>query len=146
MHTRVVVGIGIILAAMAGIAVSGFYTSREAYYTVDDFVSASGADHYRPVSSGDMGKRLQLRGTVDLDSVRRAGDGLELEFGLAGKDAVVPVVYHGVVPDTFEMADTVTVGGAFGHDGVFVADQLFVQCPSKYEAVPPGQIQGAASP
>jgi cytochrome c-type biogenesis protein CcmE len=139
----VVVGGALIMAAIAVIAVTGFYTSREAYFTVDDFFLEQAAESFVP-ATGQPGRRLQLRGVVDDESVQRPGAGLDLEFSLGGKEALVPVVYHGVVPDTFEMADTVTVGGRFRPDGVFEADQLFVQCPSKYEAVPPqGQVEGA---
>ena len=138
MHTRVVVGGALILLAMAVIAVTGFYGSQEAYYTVDDFVHAAEADSYRSATGGPA-RRLQLRGKVDTQTVIRPDDGLGLEFGLKGKDATVQIVYHGVVPDTFDMAESVTVGGRFREDGAFLADQLFVQCPSKYEAVPPGE-------
>jgi cytochrome c-type biogenesis protein CcmE len=134
----VVVGGALILVAMAVVAVTGFYSSQEAYYTVDDFVHAAEADTYR-APDGRSARRLQLRGKVEGQTVSRPADGLGLEFDLEGKDATVPVVYEGVVPDTFDMAESVTVGGVFGADGVFLADQLFVQCPSKYEAVPPGE-------
>ncbi|MCE7939214.1 MAG: cytochrome c maturation protein CcmE [Chloroflexi bacterium CFX6] len=76
-------------------------------------------------------------------SVTRPADGLELRFVLTGKDGRVPVVYRGVVPDTFDLAESVTVGGRVTADGGFAADQLLVQCPSKYEAVPPGQADAA---
>lgn len=83
-------------------------------------------------------RRLQVRGDVDYDSVVRPAEGLELRFDLVGKDGRLPVVYEGLVPDTFDMAESVTVAGRLASDGTFVADDLVVQCPSKYEAVPPG--------
>ena len=47
--------------------------------------------------------------------------------------AVVPVVYHGSVPDPFRVGRDVAVDGRL-HNGVFVAerDSLVTKCPSKY--------------
>lgn len=84
------------------------------------------------------GRRLQVRGVVDYDTVQRPAEGLELRFDLTGEESRLPVVYEGMVPDTFDMAEQVTVAGHLGPDGTFVADDLVVQCPSKYEAEPPG--------
>jgi cytochrome c-type biogenesis protein CcmE len=87
-------------------------------------------------------RRLQVRGVVDDTSVERSADGLTLRFTLGGRTGRLPVVYRGLVPDTFDQAETVTVAGLVGADGVFEADELLVQCPSKYEAVPPGASVG----
>ena len=45
--------------------------------------------------------------------------------------AVVPVVYHGSVPDLFAAKRNVVVGGQLEH-GVFVASSIVTKCPSKY--------------
>lgn len=92
-------------------------------------------------SAASAGRRMQVRGDIDKGTVTRGEDGLELRFTLTGKDHMLPVVYRDMVPDTFDLAKEVTVGGRVGPDGTFEADQLFVQCPSKYEAEPPGANQ-----
>lgn len=43
------------------------------------------------------------------------------------------VVYHGVKPSNFEQATEIVAIGKF-NNGVFVAEQLLVKCPSKYQA------------
>ena len=138
MQVRVVVGSGLILAAMAAIAVAGYFANQEAYYTVDELlagrngaVAAAGLQPDLPTG------RIQVRGVVDDESVARPSEGLEMRFTLTGKEGRVPVVYRGIVPDTFDLAESVTVGGTFDAAGTLDADQLFVQCPSKYEAEAP---------
>jgi cytochrome c-type biogenesis protein CcmE len=138
-------------------AIATYFANQEAYYTVDELVgnparypargghSVGGAPGTgapgvaRAAERVPAGPRMQVRGTVDDASVRREQDGLVMAFTLTGKDGALPVVYQGIVPDTFDLAEAVTVGGRLAEDGTFVADQLLVQCPSKYEAVPPGK-------
>jgi cytochrome c-type biogenesis protein CcmE len=152
MPTRFVIGAGLILGAIAVISMVTYFSNQEAYFTVDELLArtAPSAGVAGPVvaaaeaaagtgSAALDGRRLQVRGTVDDASVRRASDGLEMRFRLTDKSGAVAVVYHGLVPDTFDLAEEVTVGGRLAADGTLLADQLFVQCPSKYEVVPPGQ-------
>jgi cytochrome c-type biogenesis protein CcmE len=148
---RVILGSGLILGALMVVAMVSFYSNQEVYLTVDDLlaspayapaaVAAGGSAAGGSAAGGSAAgrpTRLQLRGVVDYETVQRPPDGLEMRFTLEGRDGGVPVVYQGIVPDSFDIAESVTVGGRMGDDGTFVADQLFVQCPSKYEAAPPG--------
>jgi cytochrome c-type biogenesis protein CcmE len=48
--------------------------------------------------------------------------------------AMIPVVYTGAVPDTFQEGADVVVEGRLTPRGVFEADRLLAKCPSKYEA------------
>lgn len=160
MPTRFLIGAGLILGAMVVIALVTYFSNQEAYYTVDELLARSAqaapadalvanalvAGARVPIpGSRDAGERMQIRGTVDDGSVVRAQEGLEMRFTLTGKHGALPVVYHGLVPDTFDLADEVTVAGQLGADGSFTADQLFVQCPSKYQAAPPGQADRQGS-
>jgi cytochrome c-type biogenesis protein CcmE len=143
MQARVVVGAALIFGAMAAVALVSYFANQEAYYTVDELLARTGAPGVALAAEPEApGPRMQVRGTVDDASVERSTDALELRFALAGKDGTVPVVYEGLVPDTFDLAEQVTVGGRLAADGTFHADQLFVQCPSKYEAAPPGEAGG----
>ena len=70
--------------------------------------------------------------------VRQAGDARSasgLRFTLKDRkgSTVVPVVYHGTVPDMFRTGREVAVQGTL-RNGVFVAkrDTLVTKCPSKY--------------
>jgi cytochrome c-type biogenesis protein CcmE len=44
----------------------------------------------------------------------------------------MPVFFYGVVPGNFDQATSVVLKGKTT-DGVFVADQMLVKCPSKYQ-------------
>ena len=170
MRPRYVIGAGLILGAFVVIALVAYFANQELYLTVDELV-ANPALYAAPAATGTSadtgpdgvvgaaqaaesnlaaprapsaggGRRYQVRGTVDYATVERPREGLEMRFTLTGRDARLPVLFHGVVPDSFDQAEVVTVAGRVGADGTFVADDLLVQCPSKYEAVPPGVPTG----
>ena len=44
---------------------------------------------------------------------------------------IAPVRFHDPMPVNFETAEKVVVQGKYEH-GVFVADRIFMKCPSKY--------------
>ena len=52
---------------------------------------------------------------------------------IQGKSPIVPIVYHGSVPDLFESGRDVNVTGTLV-GGAFVATALTTKCPSKYTA------------
>jgi cytochrome c-type biogenesis protein CcmE len=52
---------------------------------------------------------------------------------ILGKSPVVPVVFHGSVPDLFETGRDVNMTGQM-ENGSFVATALTTKCPSKYTA------------
>jgi cytochrome c-type biogenesis protein CcmE len=57
-----------------------------------------------------------------------------MEFNLKDqKGEVMPIVYHGVIPGNFDQATMVVAVGRY-RDGRFLAEQLLVKCPSKYQA------------
>ncbi len=57
-----------------------------------------------------------------------------MEFSLKDqKGEVMPVVYHGTIPGNFDQATMVVAIGRY-QGGRFMAEQLLVKCPSKYQA------------
>jgi cytochrome c-type biogenesis protein CcmE len=50
------------------------------------------------------------------------------------KGEILPVEYHGVIPGNFDQATSIVAIGRY-QDQKFVADQLLVKCPSKYQAM-----------
>ena len=138
MGLRYVLGIGLVIGALVVISVVTYSREAVAYYTVDELYDAHGLDPEGETLAGvENGRALQVRGEVDYATVDRGDDGLSLSFRLLGREGSVQVIYQGLVPDTFDRAESVTVGGRLMPSGVFEADELFVQCPSKYEAEPP---------
>ena len=51
-------------------------------------------------------------------------------------EVTFPVVYEGVLPDTFTDEIEVVMDGRFGEDGVFQAQTVLTKCGSRYEASP----------
>jgi cytochrome c-type biogenesis protein CcmE len=67
------------------------------------------------------------------ESVRAETDKLTLEFTITEGNDSIPVVYHGVTPDTFRAGSDVVVEGQLDSQGVFQASSILTKCPSKYE-------------
>lgn len=81
-----------------------------------------------------VGKRVRVGGVVNWESVQRDEEALTLTFTLEEDGDSLRVTYQGVVPDTFDSAPGVTLEGEYTAGGVFQADTILLQCPSKYEA------------
>jgi cytochrome c-type biogenesis protein CcmE len=79
---------------------------------------------------------VSLTGKVVGEVTGDAHTTLGLHFKLhniQGKSPIVPIVYHGSVPDLFESGRDVNVTGTLV-GGAFVATGLTTKCPSKYTA------------
>ncbi len=84
------------------------------------------------------GKTLQVPGNIVKDSVRYDGNKGQLSFTIVdAKDATsaVKVVYSEPKPENFDTANKVEAVGEY-KNGVFVAKNLLVKCPSKYNDAP----------
>ena len=94
------------------------------YLTVSEFVQGA--------ESGSSGFRIS--GQVESGSVERAAGGRDLTFAISDGAALLPVRYHGSIPDAFAEDADVVIQGRMADDGVFEAHTLTAKCPSKYEA------------
>ena len=52
------------------------------------------------------------------------------------------VVYYGVMPDLLQNEAQAIMTGHLGEDGVFVADELLLKCPTRYDEAVPEQSEG----
>lgn len=95
-----------------------------------------------------VGRTVRVEGLVAPASISHRPGTREFRFRVARNEAVLPVEYSGIVPDTFRDCAGVTVRGVLGNDGVFRADEIVAKCPSKYEAaqVVNGQCVVGAAP
>lgn len=87
----------------------------------------------------ESSKIVQVMGKIDFDRVNYNEAETRLEFTVYDADAVekegaasMNVVYYGVKPGNFEQATSVVLKGKADGD-LFVADQMLVKCPSKYQ-------------
>ena len=95
---------------------------------------------YVPIETAkNSDKVVQVLGKVDFDQVNYNTDESRLEFAVYDAEAVdeaaaerMKVFYYGVVPGNFDQATSVVLKGKPDGDA-FVADQMLVKCPSKYQ-------------
>lgn len=79
-----------------------------------------------------------LQGNLIQESIQWNPDKIELCFTIQDENKNrLPVVYHGVKPNTFTEGTIVIVEGQYHpKEAAFVADSVKTRCPSKYEGQP----------
>lgn len=77
------------------------------------------------------GTRIRLGGFVENGTVKR-GDGSTVTFTVTDTLATVPVSYTGILPDLFREGQGVVAEGAFGTNGLFVADTVLAKHDETY--------------
>jgi cytochrome c-type biogenesis protein CcmE len=118
-----------VIGLIAWLFVSGFNDTMVYYMTVSELKA----------QSADAEKRgLRVSGNVVPGTVVRSEDGLLLNFTLDELGETMPVVYKGIVPDTFKENAGVLLEGKYV-GGEFHATQIFTKCASKYESENGGQ-------
>lgn len=97
------------------------------YYTVSELQTMGDAAYEQSIRV----EGLVQDGTIKWDLQTR-----ETRFVLQDEQnssVLLPVVYTGVVPDTFQPGAQVVAEGRYNRDGTFVASNLTAKCASKYE-------------
>jgi cytochrome c-type biogenesis protein CcmE len=79
------------------------------------------------------GKQVRVTGQVVPESLKWDTGNVTLNFTISDGNASLPVVYKGVVPDTFNAGKDVVVEGKYDPQGMLLASKLITKCPSKYE-------------
>ncbi|RVC68352.1 cytochrome c maturation protein CcmE, partial [Mesorhizobium sp. M2A.F.Ca.ET.046.02.1.1] len=77
------------------------------------------------------GQRIRLGGLVENGTVVR-GSGATVAFSVTDRQKAVKVTYTGILPDLFREGQGVITEGAFGPDGVFVADSVLAKHDERY--------------
>ncbi|KAA9130564.1 cytochrome c maturation protein CcmE [Marinihelvus fidelis] len=77
-------------------------------------------------------RAFRLGGLVELGSVRRADDGLQVEFVVTDGVASVPVRFDGILPDLFREGQGIIARGTLGADGVFTAAEVLAKHDENY--------------
>lgn len=124
MKTKYIIGIAIIVIFM----IFGALSFRK---TLTPYVSFKEAQ--KSGIGGASGATVQIIGEVVFSQVKYDIDAHQLQFPIMdGNQNKMMIVYSGTKPANFEQARKVVVIGRY-ENGVFVADQLLVKCPSKYQ-------------
>ncbi|MDG4900633.1 MULTISPECIES: cytochrome c maturation protein CcmE [unclassified Mesorhizobium] len=77
------------------------------------------------------GQRIRLGGLVEKGTIVR-GQGATVAFSVTDEQKSVKVTYTGILPDLFREEQGVITEGAFGPDGVFVADSVLAKHDERY--------------
>lgn len=123
---KIMISTLIVLGAVSYLMLSGF-SDVKVHVMLEDLVKSGEAhrDTY-----------VQTEGSVLGESIRWDAPNVELTFTMAGKqdpDVIMAVVYKDVMPENFQNATEVLVGGYYTPGGVFQAEEMITKCPSKYE-------------
>jgi len=121
---RVIFAGAIVLLAMGFLIYMGLSQFATYYYTVSEFLAEG---------ESISGKQVRVAGQVVPDSVKQDTENFTLSFTITDGETTLPVVYQGVVPDTFKAGTDIVVEGKSDQQGVFHASKLITKCPSKYE-------------
>src|SRR5690606_23716982 len=117
-----VIGGGVAFLVVAVLLVMFAFSQSIAYFYVPgDLAKANVAP----------GTRIRLGGLVENGTVRR-GEGSTITFTVTDTLATVPVTYTGILPDLFREGQGVVAEGAFGTDGLFVADTVLAKHDETY--------------
>ncbi|RKX22062.1 MAG: cytochrome c maturation protein CcmE [Candidatus Zixiibacteriota bacterium] len=124
MKAKYIIG-GIIIVVFMIWGASAFFKTTIQYVTIEQ---ARNSD-----------KTVQVMGKIDFDDVNYNTEDSRLEFAIYDAESesktnaeTISVVYYGVVPGNFDQATSVVLKGKSENE-VFVADQMLVKCPSKYQ-------------
>jgi len=117
---------GVIIVALAAYLVVTSLGSSGAYYlTIGEVKSKASTLRHRNV---------RVAGKVIGESIRWDAETMNLGFTMRDETGTLEVRYHGPRPDNLEDGADAVVEGRLGNDGVFLADNLLLKCPSRYES------------
>lgn len=87
------------------------------------------------------GTGVKVGARVVPGTIRKAPGGREVAFTMTDGTKTYPVVYKGIIPDTFTDSVDVVVEGRLNRAGTFEATVLLAKCASRYENAPgkPGE-------
>jgi cytochrome c-type biogenesis protein CcmE len=124
-RAKFIVGIGIIISAVAVLVYSAVDQTKMYMVTVAEYLGNRAAY---------AGTTVRVAGRVRADSMQWNADTRELRFTLDDIQGTgsVPVRYTGLLPDMFSEGRDVVVEGDPTQAEVFEASEVLTACPSKY--------------
>ena len=156
-RSKFLIGGLLILAAVVYLIISSTTAGAQYFFTIDELF-AKGAEAYGAparVTGAVIGETINydpetttLTFTVahmpaDKEILDEEG-GLAMALNQAVNDPTrqrMQVVYYDVKPDLLQNEAQAIMTGTLGEDGVFVAEELLLKCPTKYEEAVPEQAE-----
>ena len=78
------------------------------------------------------GRTFRIGGMVETGSIRRAADGVTVEFAITDTARAIPVTYSGVLPDLFKEGKGAVVQGSLDDAGRFRATEVLAKHDENY--------------
>lgn len=129
-RTKFLLGGAVVLGA-AGVLMAGAIKDTGIYFLMPSELEARVAEDPSMVGIGVKVGAQVVPGTVQRDS-----SGRMVAFEMTDGKSTYPVVYRGIIPDTFSDSVEVVVEGRLDATGTFQATTLLAKCASRYEATP----------
>ncbi len=155
---KFIIGGLVIVAGIIYLMASSLSASAQYFLTVDEVIARE--------QTGDLdGRNIRVSGAVLGDTIEYDIDSLELSFTIAHvpadnqliadqgglakalHDAVndpdrsrLKVLYNGPIPDLLQNEAQAILTGELLPSGEFLADEILLKCPTKYEGEVPDQI------
>ena len=120
---RFLIGGIIVVLAIGYLGYMGFQGSAVYYYTASELIE---------LGSSIYDENVRVNWQVVPGSLEQEANGLVLKFNIVDEKRSLPVVYQGVVPDSFKSDSEVVVEGYLNSAGTFQANTIMTKCPSKY--------------
>ncbi len=155
---KFIIGGLLIVAAIVYLIATSTQANAQYFLTVDELVQkgSAGADREIRVSGAVIGSTIQydpqnLHLTFEVAHIPGDNDEIEAEGGLAAvlhaavtdpTRSRIKVEYNGVMPDLLRDEAQAIMTGKMNANGVFVAEELLLKCPTKYEEAVPEQAEG----
>jgi len=129
-RTKFIIG-GLLVLCTSGYLMASSINNTAMYYLTPGEL-ATKVEH--DPSFVETGVKVGAR--VVPGSIRREPGGRSVAFQMTDGARTYPVVYRGIIPDTFTDSVDVVVEGRLGRDGTFRATTLLAKCASRYENAP----------
>lgn len=130
-HQRLMLALAALVALIGAalLAASALKDEAAYFYTPGD-VKTKGVE---------PGRAIRLGGMVVKGSLKRAADGVTLNFDVTDGKATVPATFSGIAPDLFKEGSGVVAEGALDTQGRFVATNLLAKHDERYM---PRELEG----
>lgn len=128
----ILVVVALVAVLGAGLLAMSAMSSQASFFYAPADVQRMGAP---------TGRSVRIGGMVKTGSLRRAADGVTIDF-LVGDEtaATIPVRFTGIVPNLFREGSGVVAEGTFGADGRFQASEILAKHDENY--TPPQMRNG----
>ena len=124
MKAKYIIGLVIIVAFVIW-GLTSFIATTVRYVSIEEVAQSQGT--------------VQVMGKIDFAGLKYDNQNTRLVFEIIDPtddsgNKRLKIIYSGVVPGNFDQATSVVAKGRY-QDGAFMADQLLVKCPSKYQGL-----------